>query len=48
MAAMFPDTTKANQELGDLLAYIALLRREGYSNNLMGAVVRRHKSLRPA
>ncbi len=30
---MFPDTTKANQELGGLLAYIALFRREGYSNN---------------
>ena len=33
MATMFPDTTKANHELGDLLPYLALFRRTGYSNN---------------
>jgi hypothetical protein len=30
---MFPDTTKANQELGGVLAYIALFRRAEYSSN---------------
>jgi hypothetical protein len=29
---MFPDTTKANHELGDLVASLALFRRAGYSN----------------
>jgi hypothetical protein len=28
---MFQDTTKTNQELGDTLAYLTLLRREGSS-----------------
>ncbi len=28
--AMFPDAAKTNQELGDLLAYLALLRMRGF------------------